>query len=300
MKGRGVLIAALLTLLSLAPVQAVSKPLVSLTSLAPTVSTNFSGGDEVSQLLTSPSAIFLLGTIETTSSPLVTSTTLGGSDGFIVALNPGGGRIWDLRIGTSGDDVATAGCTDSSGNIWIAGSSAIAASAASAAGGATALNRLTIWEVSPTGVLLNTFTKDLTEVDVPTSIMVKGANFIIQGISDKVGFPTFAASLTPLGKIGTLKALSRAPAPAPQIFTVTSSAYLWQGFVAKRAIKGVKGISLHPSTDLLLKLSLKDKSVKGAYSLTGTPIAMQYQSGLGVIVLSQGDGSYFLTILHTK
>ena len=297
MKGRGVLIAALLTLLSLAPVQAVTKPLISLTSLAPTVSTNFSGGDEVSQLLTSPSAIFLLGTIETTSSPLVTSTTLGGSDGFIAALNPGGGRIWDLRIGTSGDDVATAGCTDSSGNIWIAGSSAIATSAA---GGAVALNRLTIWEVSPTGLLLNTFTKDLTEVDIPTSIIVKGANFIIQGISNKVGFPTFAASLTPLGKIGSLKALTRAPAPAPQIFTVTSSAYLWQGFVAKRAIKEVKGISLHPSTDLLLKLSLKDKSVKGAYSLTGTPIAMQYQSGLGVIVLSQGNSSYFLTILHTK
>ena len=297
MKGRGVLIAALLTLLSLAPVQAVTKPLISLTSLVPTVSTNFSGGDEVSQLLTSPSVIFLLGTIETISSPLVTSTTLGGSDGFIAALNPGGGRIWDLRIGTSGDDVATAGCTDSSGNIWIAGSSAIATSAA---GGAVALNRLTIWEVNPTGVLLNTFTKDLSEVDVPTSIMVKGANFIIQGISNKVGFPTFAASLTPLGKIGSLKALTRAPAPAPQIFTVTSSAYLWQGFMAKRAIKEVKGISLHPSTDLLLKLSLKDKRVKGAYSLTGTPIAMQYQSGLGVIVLSQGNSSYFLTILHTK
>ena len=297
MKGRGVLIAALLTLLSLAPVQAVTKPLISLTSLVPTVSTNFSGGDEVSQLLTSPSVIFLLGTIETISSPLVTSTTLGGSDGFIAALNPGGGRIWDLRIGTSGDDVATAGCTDSSGNIWIAGSSAIATSAA---GGAVALNRLTIWEVSPTGLLLNTFTKDLTEVDIPTSIIVKGANFIIQGISNKVGFPTFAASLTPLGKIGSLKALTRAPTPAPQIFTVTSSAYLWQGFVAKRAIKEVKGISLHPSTDLLLKLSLKDKSVKGAYSLTGTPIAMQYQSGLGVIVLSQGNSSYFLTILHTK
>lgn len=297
MKGRGVLIAALLTLLSLAPVQAVTKPLISLTSLVPTVSTNFSGGDEVSQLLTSPSVIFLLGTIETISSPLVTSTTLGGSDGFIAALNSGGGRIWDLRIGTSGDDVATAGCTDSSGNIWIAGSSAIATSAA---GGAVALNRLTIWEVSPTGVLLNTFTKDLSEVDVPTSIMVKGANFIIQGISNKVGFPTFAASLTPLGKIGSLKALTRAPAPAPQIFTVTSSAYLWQGFMAKRAIKEVKGISLHPSTDLLLKLSLKDKRVKGAYSLTGTPIAMQYQSGLGVIVLSQGNSSYFLTILHTK
>ena len=297
MKLKASLLAVLLALLPLAPAQAVTKPSILLTSLAPTVATNFSGGDEVSQLLTSPSAVFLLGTIETTSSPLVTSTTLGGSDGFITALNFGGGRLWDLRVGSSGDDVATAGCIDSAGNIWIAGSSAIATTVV---GGATELNRLTIWEVSPTGLLLNTVTKDLAEVDVPTSITLKGANFIIQGISNKVGFPTFLASFTPLGKIGVLKPLSGVPATTPQIFTAKSSAYLWQGFVAKRAIKGVKGISLHPSTDLLLKLSLKDKSLKGAYSLTGAAVAMQYQSGLGVVVLSQGAGSYFLTILHTK
>ena len=297
MKLKASLLAVLLALLPLAPAQAVTKPSILLTSLAPTVATNFSGGDEVSQILTSPSAVFLLGTIETTSSPLVTSTTLGGSDGFITALNFGGGRLWDLRVGSSGDDVATAGCIDSAGNIWIAGSSAIATTVV---GGATELNRLTIWEVSPTGLLLNTFTKDLAEVDVPTSITLKGANFIIQGISNKVGFPTFLASLTPLGKIGVLKPLSGVPATTPQIFTAKSSAYLWQGFVAKRAIKGVKGISLHPRTDLLLKLSLKDKSLKGAYSLTGAAVAMQYQSGLGVVVLSQGASSYFLTILHTK
>ena len=297
MKLKASLLAVLLALLPLAPAQAVTKPSILLTSLAPTVATNFSGGDEVSQLLTSPSAVFLLGTIETTSSPLVTSTTLGGSDGFITALNFGGGRLWDLRVGSSGDDVATAGCIDSAGNIWIAGSSAIATTVV---GGATELNRLTIWEVSPTGLLLNTFTKDLAEVDVPTSITLKGANFIIQGISNKVGFPTFLAYLTPLGKIGVLKPLSGVPATTPQIFTAKSSAYLWQGFVAKRAIKGVKGISLHPGTDLLLKLSLKDKSLKGAYSLTGAAVAMQYQSGLGVVVLSQGASSYFLTILHTK
>lgn len=297
MKLKASLLAVLLALLPLAPAQAATKPSILLTSLAPTVATNFSGGDEVSQLLTSPSAVFLLGTIETTSSPLVTSTTLGGSDGFITALNFGGGRLWDLRVGSSGDDVATAGCIDSAGNIWIAGSSAIATTVV---GGATELNRLTIWEVSPTGLLLNTFTKDLAEVDVPTSITLKGANFIIQGISNKVGFPTFLAYLTPLGKIGVLKPLSGVPATTPQIFTAKSSAYLWQGFVAKRAIKGVKGISLHPRTDLLLKLSLKDKSLKGAYSLTGAAVAMQYQSGLGVVVLSQGASSYFLTILHTK
>jgi hypothetical protein len=27
---------------------------------------------------------------------------------------------------------------------------------------------------------------------------------------------------------------------------------------------------------------------------------VQYQVGIGVVVLSQGEGTYFLTILHTK
>lgn len=299
---RGLVLVGVLILLSqvaLAPTQAATKariPLVATTILSPTVTTNFSGGDEVSQLLTQGASLFLLGTIETTTSPLITSPALGGSDGFLVALNGQGGRIWDLRLGTSGDDVATAGYVDTLGNIWITGSSAVPINGASSSG----LNRLSIWEVSPIGVLLNTFTKDLAEVDIPTSITLKGSNFIIQGVSNKTGSPTFALSLSPLGKIGNVKALALPPAQAPKIFMATSAAYLWQGFVASKVVKGVTGVSLHPATNLLLRLSLKDKSVKGAYSLSGAPIAVQYQVGIGVIVLSQRDGTYFLTILHTK
>lgn len=298
---RGLVLLGVLTLLSqlsLVPTQAATKrpiPPVTVTTLSPTVTTNFSGGDEVSQLLTQGVSLFLLGTIETTTSPLITSPALGGSDGFLVALNGQGGRIWDLRLGTSGDDVATAGYVDALGNIWITGSSAVPINGAS-----SGLNRLSIWEVSPIGVLLNTFTKDLAEVDIPTSITLKGSNFIIQGVSNKRDLPTFALSLSPLGKIGNVKALALPPAQAPKIFMATSAAYLWQGFVASKVVKGVTGVSLHPATDLLLRLSLKDKSVKGAYSFSGAPIAVQYQSGIGVVVLSQGGGTYFLTIVHTK
>ncbi len=50
---------------------------------------------------------------------------LGGSDGFISALDIHGTHLWNLRLGTAGDDVATAGYIDAQGNIWIAGASAI-------------------------------------------------------------------------------------------------------------------------------------------------------------------------------
>lgn len=291
---------AALVLLAVAPAQAASKvppPPIPLTAVLPTLATNFTGGDEVSQLLSASTGAFLIGTLETTSSTLVTSSPLGGSDGFIVSLNSRGAKLWELRLGSAGDDVATAGYLDVLGNIWITGSAAISV------GGATTapeLNRLTIWEVSAAGLLENTFTKDLTDIDIPTSISLQGSNFIIQGLSNKVGFPTFSVSLTPAGVIGSIKGRVSAPVASPKIFSTTSAAYLWQSFVTTKAIKGVTGFPAHQSTNLLLKLAIKGNTVKGAYSIQGAPIGLQYQSGVGVIVLSQGAGSYFLTVLHTK
>jgi hypothetical protein len=96
----GVLI--LLSQVTLLPTQAATKrpiPPVAMTTLSPTVTTNFSGGDEVSQLLTQGTSLFLVGTIETSSSPQVSSPALGGSDGFLVALNAQGlgSSSWHFR-----------------------------------------------------------------------------------------------------------------------------------------------------------------------------------------------------------
>lgn len=300
---KGLALSCLPLLLSITPAQAVRKPPVASTikvSIAPNLATNFSAGDEVSQILTSPSGIYLIGTLETTSSPLVTGAPLGGSDGFITSLNSSGGRNWDLRLGTTGDDVATAGYIDATGNIWVTGASVVGVDATNGGSKAQGLNRFTVWEVSSSGLLLNTFTKDLSEVDIPSSITLKGTNFTIEGISSKVGFPTFSLTLSPSGNISLPKASTKPFAASLQIFDAVSSAYDWKSFVASKMIQGVSGVSLHPRSNLLLKLSLKNKSVKGAYSLPGVPIEMHYQVGVGVVVLCEGGGSYFLSILHTK
>ncbi len=297
---RALLLGVVLAFSALSPVAATTKVLVlpvPLTTLAPTINTNFSSGDEVSGLLTLPSAIYLIGTIETTSSPLVTSTPLGGSDGFITSLSTQGRRSWDLRIGTSGDDVATAGCVDALGNLWVTGASTIPASVAATS---PALNRLTVWEVSATGALLNTFTKDLTDIDIPTSIVLKGTGFIVRGVSNKAGFPTFALTVNSLGAIGPVKNTVAKPLVTPPTLNASSAAYAWQTLISASPIKGVIGAPPHQSINYLLKNSLKDKVLKGAYSIVGAPLALQYQSGIGVVLLSQGSGSYFLTILHTK
>ncbi|HEY4898726.1 MAG TPA: hypothetical protein VIH79_03290 [Candidatus Nanopelagicaceae bacterium] len=278
------------------PAFAAAKPLV-LRPLLPTLSTNFSGGDEVQYLLTTPTSIVLIGTLETTSSPLVTATPLGGSDGFITAVDFHGAHLWDLRLGTSGDDVATTGYLDALGNYWVVGTSAIAANSTTPASG---LQRLTVWEINSTGVLENTYTKDLQDVAVPTSMALKGSNYLIQGNSSKIGSPTFTISITTLGTFGTIKYSSISSPLNSQIFTAKSAAYNWLSYVTAKAIKGVLGFTPHQSITVLIKSSLKGGNTTGIYSLRGTPILMQYQVGIGVVVVTNYSGTYLLTLVHTK
>jgi hypothetical protein len=287
------LAAGLLALILAAPTAEAKAP-IAITNLAPTLSINFTGGDQVSAMAQGAGAIYLTGTVESATPLLLTSQTLGGSDGFLVALSTNSSRVWDLRLGTSGDDVATSIYVDLIGNIWVAGASAVSASTP-----APGLNRLTVWEVNSAGQLINTYVRDVPEADVPTSIVAKGANFLLQGITSKAGSATFAATLNPAAKIGSLN-YSSAKLPAASIIKSTSSAlYGWQSYVTSVAIKGVIGIALHQKTTVLAKYGIKDKALKTINSVTGSPMALQYQSGTGVVLLTQGKG-YFLTIVHTK
>ena len=273
----------------------VPTPQLKVIPLSPTVSTNLSAGDEVQQMITAAGNIFLIGTLETTSSSLITSQPLGDSDGFIVALGPTGAHLWDVRLGTAGDDVATAGCVDASGNIWIVGSSAV-----STATPAPGLNQLTLWEISSAGVLENTYSKSLSDVDIPTSIVQTGINFVVAGNSNKSGFPTFTLTVTPLGKITDPKNIVTPIASAPGLLIATSAAYIWQNFVTNKPIAGVTGIPSHQSTTVLIDSSLKTRALKSVFSIQGKPLALQYQVGIGVVALTQATGTYFLTIIHTK
>lgn len=289
-----------LALVTISPAQAVTKivvPPLTISAINPNLTINFTGGDQVSQLLTTATNILLVGTIESSTSSLISATALGGSDGFIEALNTHGAKLWDLRLGSSGDDVATSGYVDTLGNIWVAGASATSTSAATPALG---FNQIVVWEVSPAGLLENTFTKDLTNVNIPTSIGASGANLIIRGISSLANQPTFTLSLTSLGQFGSVKTGSTIPVKGPLVYSAISSAYNWQSYVAKRPIKGVIGIPLHRSTTVLLKSSLKNQVLKGAYSLQGTPLSVQFRIGIGVLCLSGNSHGYFITIIHTK
>ena len=296
-----ILVTSLATLGSLPNSMAATKvptPVITATPLKPALITNFSGGDDVSSILTTGGltpTIYLIGTVESSTSPLLTTQSLGASDGYLVALDAKAQRLWDLHLGTSGDDVATSAMVDASGNLWIAGASALTNSTP-----APGFNQVNVWEVSITGALLNTYSLPTPEVDIPTSIAQTKTGLALSGKSSKVNSSNFSITLTPTGVFGKIKYFNQSATPSSALLTVNSSSYAWQSYVTSSSIQGVRGIAPNVATTVLIDSTLKTRSLKNVFTLTGKPISLLYQPGLGVIALTSDTSTYYLTIVHTK
>ena len=65
-------------------------------------------GDQISDLALDSSLLAIVGTVEAGLSDFVTAPALGGSDGFISAFDKTKKLIWNLRLGSPSDDIATA------------------------------------------------------------------------------------------------------------------------------------------------------------------------------------------------
>ncbi len=165
---------------------------------------------------------------------------------------------------------------------------------------ATGLQQLTLWEISSAGVLENTYSKNLPDVAIPSSITLKGVNLLIQGNSSKVASPTFSIALNTLGKFGAITYSKVISPQVPQVFTAKTAAYNWLSYVTSAPIKGVLGFTAHQKTTVLIKSPLKGGNTIGIYSVQGTPIIMRYQVGIGLIIATQYSGSDYLTVVHTK
>ena len=100
------------SLISLAPANAatmkVTKPLVEL---------SYTKSDQISDLLLTPVSILLVGTTESQTSPWLSGTLTGLSDGFISSYSSIGSPMWNLRLPGSSDEIATTAAIDSDGSI---------------------------------------------------------------------------------------------------------------------------------------------------------------------------------------
>ena len=270
-------------------------------------------GDQVSALALTPSAIVIAGTVESTSatSAWVKSSSLGGTDGFIAALDTIGNHLWDIRLGSAQDDVATSIATDKQGNFWVAGvtqGAPMPMPAPAVTPGtiptinpdnvkvnpvtppAPALSRLVLWQVSSTGQLLGTYVYESAGAIIPQSLAMTPTGFSVTG-----------RTIVGNNLQGFMIAFDGTKFLTPTFFSqrVTSVAFnrsfaiprgTIKSFIAMGAIAGIPSWKSKAAIPVIIQYS-KNKAIVGASYIHGNIVDMQYQRNIGVVaVTSQSDG----------
>ena len=291
--------------------------------LLPTLDTNFAEGDDIAGMVVGANSVNFVGTVETATTSVITTAALGGTDGYIVNLDSNGKQIWNVRLGTPSDDVATAMTTDAAGNLWVVGATTVPLDdVAVPVVSPTTINpsqiviqptsqmppglrRVMVWQISPTGTLLNTFSSDFPEVVVPTSITAKNSSFIITGtsvtgMSQPASTRGFSLPMSTDGTFGSAQYSPIKPVKTSPVTSVKSSQYSWQSFVSTGGIQGVVGFKPKVPTSVLIKYSLKTGGIVNIYSLPGTLLSMSYKQNIGVVLATTSRLHTYITYIHSN
>ena len=193
----------------------------------PLVELPYTKADQISSVLLTPISIIITGTTESPSSSWINGALAGVSDGFIASYSSLGAPLWNTRLGSNANEIATSAAIDLDGSIWIAGAtSALVTPNPTAippkalnpdnvildptAAVSTPLNRIKIWQISSSGNLLNSFEYIGENIINPKKLLVTDSNLIILGsIYDKSSVAGFYLSasksgvFTPIIKFGS-------------------------------------------------------------------------------------------------
>ena len=186
-------------------------------SIKPIIELPYLKADEISDISLTPVSVVLTGTTESTSSAWIGGSLGGLSDGFVVSYSSLGAPLWNLRLGSAANEIATSTAIDIDGSIWVAGAgTAITTPTPSTTQGKalnpdnvvldplqpsnTPLNRIKLWQVSSTGNLLNTFEVVSENIIHPKKLLISGPNLIIVGdIYEKSAVKGFYITATKTG-----------------------------------------------------------------------------------------------------
>ena len=259
-------------------------------------------GDQISDIALNATSVAVVGTVEKGLLDLVTTPTLGGSDGFISALDKNKKLIWSLRLGSSSDDIATAIARDQDGSFWVVGatakpletSTAVIDNSAvnfdsvtvqSAVTPRNSLNRLALWKIGTTGQLSQTFFYDAAGVIAPTAITTSGTSVNIVGnLTQGVVTQQFSISANATGVFSGIK-LGRISVPkAAAIETIKAGPNKITSFISKTTIIDIPSWRAKRPTPVIVKYTNKGKAL-AANSLPGKVKKVLWQSGIGTAVL---------------
>ena len=259
-------------------------------------------GDQISDFSLNSSLIAVVGTVETGLVDLVTSPILGGSDGFISALDKTKKPLWNLRLGGLQDDIATAITKDKAGDFWVVGAtskpletattvlddSAVNLDSVAAEAVVTptnTLNRLVLWKIGMTGQLSQTYFYDVDGLIAPTAISISGTTLkIIGNLSKELVTQQFTISADLSGAFSELKIEKIPTVKPPAIETIKAGTNKITSFISKTTIIDIPSWRAKKPTPVIVKYTSKGKAL-AANSLPGIVKKVMWQSGIGTVVL---------------
>lgn len=259
-------------------------------------------GDQISDFTVNPTVIAVVGTIESGLANLVTAATLGGSDGFITVLDKSKVRLWDLRLGSTSDDIATAITKDKAGYFWIAGATSKPMETVTSTIDAStlnldsvvidpittpmnSLNRLVIWKVGIAGQLAETYFFDVDGVIAPSVINFDGTNLkVIGNFTKDLITQQFTISMDKLGIFSGFTPGKIPTANLPAIATIKAGGNNLKSFISKTTIIGIPSWRAKSPTPVIVKYTKAGKAL-AANSFRGKVKKILWQSGIGAVAL---------------
>ena len=271
-------------------------------------------GDQISDIALDSNSLAIVGTVENGLTDIVTSPTLGGSDGFISAFDKARNLLWNLRLGSASDDIATAITKDRYGSFWVVGAtskpieitpvvtddSTVNLDSVSAEGAVipqNTLNRLVLWKVGSTGEISQTFFSDVTGLIAPSAITLSGASLkIIGSFTQEQKTEQFSISASFDGVFSELK-LGKIVTPKPQsIETIKAGPNKITSFISKTTIIDVPSWRAKKPTPVIVKYTNKGKAL-AANSLPGKVKKVLWQSNIGTAVLVEVNSNNQIHLL---
>lgn len=259
-------------------------------------------GDQISDIALNSNLLAVVGTVESGLTDFVTSPTLGGSDGFISAFDRSKKLIWNLRLGSSNDDIATAVTRDREGFFWVVGATSQPTDTITVAIDASAvnldsvtaenvvtpqntLNRLALWKIGFNGEISQTYFSDVNGLIAPTAIILSGASLKIVGsLTERERTEQFSISASLTGVFSEITIGKILTPKSPAIERIKAGPNRITSFISKTTIIDIPSWRAKKPTPVVVKYTKKGKAL-AANSLPGKVKKVLWQSGIGVAVL---------------